>query len=162
MVTATSHLHWQRLPSSECYNQQPAQPGAEEAEEQRSPRWAHSGHSSIPSKWPRPFPRAAAAPPAPQRPGAAQCPGTTRHASDGESDAHPNSTYSGSLLHNNRHLTQGSPDFTDSEKGERGKRRECRRGESEGWGRQSQTSISDRSAERPRAATASEVKCSQS
>lgn len=23
-------------------------------------------------------------------------------------------TYSGSLLHNNRHLTQGSPDFTDS------------------------------------------------
>lgn len=36
-------------------------------------------------------------------------------------NAHRNSTYSGSLLHNNRHLTQGSPDFTDSEKGgERG------------------------------------------
>ena len=36
-------------------------------------------------------------------------------------DAHQNLTYSGSLLHNNRHLTQGSPDFTDSEKGERGR-----------------------------------------
>lgn len=34
---------------------------------------------------------------------------------------HWNSTYSGSLLHNNRHLTQGSPDFTDSKKGERGR-----------------------------------------
>lgn len=36
-------------------------------------------------------------------------------------DVHRNLTYSGSLLHNNRHLTQGSPDFTDSEKGERGR-----------------------------------------
>lgn len=36
-------------------------------------------------------------------------------------NAHRNSTYSGSLLHNNRHLTQGSPDFTDSKKGERGR-----------------------------------------
>lgn len=34
---------------------------------------------------------------------------------------HWNSTYSGSLLHNNRHLTQGSPDFTDSKKWERGR-----------------------------------------
>lgn len=35
-------------------------------------------------------------------------------------NVHQNSTYSGSLLHNNRHLTQGSPDFTDS-KGKRGR-----------------------------------------
>lgn len=36
-------------------------------------------------------------------------------------NVHWNSTYSGSLLHNNRHLTQGSPDFTDSKKWERGR-----------------------------------------
>lgn len=36
-------------------------------------------------------------------------------------NVHRNSTYSGSLLHNNRHLTQGSPDFTDSKKGEKGR-----------------------------------------
>lgn len=75
-------------------------------------------------------------------------------------DARCNSTYSGSLLHNNRHLTQGSPDFTDSEKGERGREKSAGEGRSERRGRrrQSQMSISDRSAERPRAVTASDVK----
>lgn len=46
-------------------------------------------------------------------------------------DARCNSTYSGSLLHNNRHLTQGSPDFTDSEKGERGREKSAGEGRSE-------------------------------
>lgn len=64
-------------------------------------------------------PRSAAAQPEPSR-----SPGTTRHASDRKcEDAHRNSTYSGSLLHNNRHLTQGSPDFTDSKKGRGGEKR---------------------------------------
>lgn len=49
-------------------------------------------------------------------------------------DARCNSTYSGSLLHNNRHLTQGSPDFTDSEKGERGEKRAQERGGQRGGG----------------------------
>lgn len=138
-----------------------------------------------PHKLPHPVPRAAEAPQAPQLPPAlAGSPAAEQHlglllprtqaSSAAPARAQPfprhrqpqkgnnvnwNSTYSGSLLHNNRHLTQGSPDFTDSKKGER---RQRRKGESEGWGRQSQTSISDRSAERPRAATASEVKCFQS
>ena len=42
-------------------------------------------------------------------------------------------TYSGSLLHNNRHLTQGSPNFTDSRtKREGGKKGGKERGGREG------------------------------
>lgn len=74
-------------------------------------------------------------------------------------DARCNSTYSGSLLHNNRHLTQGSPDFRQRGGGE-GREKSAGKGRSERRGRrrQSQMSISDRSAERPRAVTASDVK----
>lgn len=100
-----------------------------------------------PGKLPHPAPRAAAAPQAPQPllaqrvPAQQQHPGLLRPRSQGSAaaaparaqprprhrqphkgnNAHRNSTYSGSLLHNNRHLTQGSPDFTDSKKGERGR-----------------------------------------
>lgn len=94
-----------------------------------------------PGKLPHPVPRAAVAPQAPQPPAGEQHPGSScpaareaqlprpepsqprpRHRQPQRgNNVHRNSTYSGSLLHNNRHLTQGSPDFTDSKKGERGR-----------------------------------------
>lgn len=100
-----------------------------------------------PHKLPHPIPRAAEAPQAPQPPLAlggspaaeqhlglllprtqassaapARAQPFPRHRQpQNGNNVHWNSTYSGSLLHNNRHLTQGSPDFTDSKKGERGR-----------------------------------------
>lgn len=125
LTMATSHPHWRWL---RVLKHHPTQ--TEQEEEDEEVQQALRAWPAPPHKLPRPVPRAAEAPQAPQPPGSS-CPAAReaqlpqprpRHRQPHRgNDVHRNSTYSGSLLHNNRHLTQGSPDFTDSKKGERGR-----------------------------------------